>query len=412
MESKSQLRSIALILGLVVALVAMATISKAQAVEGYLYGKVYTDHNTYEGALRWGTEEVFWTDLFNAAKRNNDYARLVPKQNDGSDSWSVFDWDLSSIWENKSTTHQFTAQFGNLKEIQKTNRGYFNIKLKNGGELQVNGSGYNDLEGTIQILDPELGVLKIRWDRIQRIEFLPTPKKLEQVFGYPLYGTVTGGRKETYSGFIIWDNDERLSTDVLDGDSKGDKVAIKFSDITRIEKKGNGCDVTLKSGRTVFVENSNDVNSENRGVWVVNPEYGIIKFSWKAFRNVTFSGTTSSGPAYESFPRPVPLQATITQLDGPDVSGRIIYDVDEALDFELIEGKENDIEYQIPIRNIKRITPKNFDYSEIALRSGKTILLGGMRDVSNQNAGILVFVKGKKEPQHIRWKNINEIIFE
>lgn len=401
-----------LILGLLVALMAIATISKAQSVEGYVYGKVYTDNNTYEGALRWGTEEVFWTDLFNAAKRNNDYAKLVPKQNDGSDSWSAFDWDLSSIWANKSTTHQFTAQFGNLKEIQKTNRGYFTIKLKNGGELQVNGSGYNDLEGTVQILDQELGVLKIHWDRIQRVEFLPTPKKLEQLFGYPLYGTVTGGRKEAYSGFIIWDNDERLSTDMLDGDSNGDKVAIKFLDITRIEKKGNGCDVTLKSGRTVFVENSNDVNSENRGVWIASPEYGIIKFSWKAFKHASFSTATSSGPAYSSFPTPVPMQATITQLDGPDVSGRIIYDVDEALDFEMIEGKENDIEYQIPIRNIKRITPKNFDYSEIELRSGKTLLLGGMRDVSDQNAGILVFVKGNKNPQHIRWKGINEIIFE
>lgn len=411
MESKSQLRSLALILGLMVALLAIATITKAQTVEGYIYGKVYTENNTYEGALRWGTEEVFWTDLFNVAKRTNDYAKLVPKQNESSDSWSAFDWDLSSIWENKSTTHQFTAQFGNLKEIQR-NRGYFTIKLKNGGELDVNGTGYNDLESTIQVLDQELGVMKIRWDKIQRIEFLPTPKKLDQVFGHPLYGTVTGGRKESYSGFIVWDNDERLSTDVLDGDSRGDKVAIKFADITRIEKKGDGCDVTLKSGRTVFVENSNDVDSGNRGVLVVNPEYGIIHFSWKAFRSVTFSGTASSGQAYTSFPSPVPMQATISQLDGPDVSGRIVYDVDEALDFELIEGKENDIEYQIPIRNIKRITPKNFDYSEIELRSGKTILLGGMRDVSNQNAGILVFVKGKKTPQHIRWKAINEIIFE
>jgi len=412
MESKSLLRSWILVLGLLVALLAMAQISSAQSVDGYLYGKVYTDNNTYEGALRWGTEEVFWTDLFNASKRNNDYAKLVPAQKEDKERWSGFDWDFSSIWENKGTIHQFTCQFGNLKEIEKNDRGYYVLKFKNGGLLQVSGSGYNDLDGTVHVLDQELGVLKIKWDRIKRVEFLPTPKKLEQVFGLPLYGTVQGARKENYSGFIVWDNDERLSSDLLDGDTRDGDMAIKFSEISQITKSGNGCDVILKSGRSMFLNNSNDVNSENRGVWVVNPEYGVIKFSWKAFRSVTFSTPPSSGPAYGSFAVPVPMQATISLLDGADVSGQIIYDIDEALDFELIEGKENDIEYQIPIRNIKRITPKNFDYSLIELRSGKTLLLGGMRDVSDQNAGILVFVKGKKDPQHIRWKGINAITFD
>lgn len=410
MEQKSLQRSVMLIVGLLVGLMAMALVTSAQSVDGYIYGKVYTDKNAYEGAMRWGTEEVFWTDLFNVSKRENDYAKLVPKPTD-TDRWSGIDWDFTSIWADKGTVHQFTAQFGNLKGIEKTDRGFV-LRLKNGGQLQVSGSGYNDLEGTVQVLDRELGVLKISWDKIRRIEFLPTPKKLEQVFGFPLYGTVTGARKEMFEGFIIWDNDERVASDILNGDTQDGEVAIKFSEIQDIAKYGKGCNVTLKSGRTMFVTNSNDVNSENRGVWVVNPEYGIIKFSWKAFRSVTFSVPPSSGPSYESFPVPKPLQATISLLDGPDVSGRVVYDVDEALDFEMIEGRENDIEYQIPIRAIRRITPKNFDYSEIELQSGKTILLGGMRDVSDQNAGILVFLKGKKDPQHIRWKAIHEIIFE
>jgi hypothetical protein len=50
------------------------------------------------------------------------------------------------------------------------------------------------------VLDRELGVLKINWDKIRRVEFLPTPKNLDQVFGSPLYGTVTGARKETHTG--------------------------------------------------------------------------------------------------------------------------------------------------------------------------------------------------------------------
>lgn len=376
-----------------------------------MYGKVYTDRTTYVGPIRWGGEETFWTDLFNAGKRSNDYAKLVPKDKDDKDWWSNYDWNFSSIWENKGTSHQFTCQFGNLKEVVNTGRGYVILKLKNGGELQVSGEGYNDVGGKVQVLDEELGTMSISWDRVQRVEFMPAPAKLDLVFGQPLYGTVEGGRREKYTGFVVWDNDERLSSDKLDGDTDDGDVSFKFSEIESIEKSGDGCDVKLKSGRTVFLDGSNDVNNGNRGVLVANSEFGVIEFSWRAFRKVTFTTPPNSGPSYNDFPTPKAMTGTVSLLDGDDVSGRIIYDVDEAIDFEIIEGKENDIEYQIPLRNIKRITPKNFDYSMIELRSGRTILLGGARDVSDDNSGLLVFVKGKKEPVHIAWKRINEITF-
>lgn len=410
MKSDTIIRGFVIIIGMAVALLAMALESPAQSHEGYLYGKVYTDRTTYVGPIRWGGEEVFWTDLFNAAKRNNDYAKLVPKEKEDKDWWANYDWNFSSIWENKGTVHQFTCQFGNIKEIIPSSR-YTVLKLKNGGELQVDGEGYNDIGADIQILDEELGTISIDWDRIQRVEFLPTPAKLDLVFGQPLYGTVEGGRKEKYTGFIIWDNDERLTSDKLDGDTDDGDISVKFADIESIEKSGSGSDVKLKSGRTLQLDGSNDVNNGNRGILVVNPEFGVIKFSWRSFRRVSFTTPPSSGQSFGSFPAPKPMQATVSLLEGDDVSGRIIYDIDEAIDFEMVEGKENDIQYEIPLRNIKRITPKNFDYSQIELRTGQTILMGGLRDVSEDNSGVLVFVKGKKEPVHIAWKKINEITF-
>jgi hypothetical protein len=411
MTQKGTYRGIVIAIGLIVALMALALVSPAQSHEGFIYGKVYTERTTYVGPIRWGGEEVFWTDLFNAAKKNNDYAKLVPKEKEDKDWWSSYNWNFSSIWENKGTAHQFTCQFGNIKEIIPSRSDYVILKLKNGGQLQVDGEGYNDIGGKVQILDEELGTVSIPWDRIQRIEFLPTPAKLDQVFGQPLFGTVEGMRKEKYTGYVVWDNDERLSTDKLDGDTNDGDVSIKFSEIASIEKDGDGSEVKLNSGRKLFLDNSNDVNDGNRGVWVVSPDYGVIKFSWKAFKRVTFSTPSTAGQSYLQFPSPQPMQATISLLDGNDISGRIIYDIDEALDFELIEGKENYIEYQIPLRNVKKITPKNFDYSQIELRTGQSLLLGGMRDVSEDNSGLLVFVKGEKKPVHIAWKRINEIIF-
>src|SRR5262245_22705067 len=45
---------------------------------GYLYGRVETvDGGVYEGQLRWGTEESFWDDLFNANKFENENIAYV-----------------------------------------------------------------------------------------------------------------------------------------------------------------------------------------------------------------------------------------------------------------------------------------------------------------------------------------------
>jgi hypothetical protein len=409
MSSKKRL---IILLGIVTALLAIALESKSQSHEGYIYGKVYTDRTTYTGPMRWGNEEVFWSDLFNAAKSNNDYAKLVPKEASDSEWWSNYNWSFSSIWEDKETAHQFTCQFGNLKEIIPISRSRIKVKLKNGGELQLNGDGYNDVESNIQLLDEELGTISVAWERVKRIEFLPTPVKLNQVFGTPLYGTVEGLRREKYTGFIIWDNDERLGSDKLDGDNDDGDVSIKFSDITSIAKSGSGCNVRLKSSRELYLTGSNDVNNGNRGVIVVTPDMGMIKFSWKAFKQLTFLQAPHSGQAYNTFTSPKPLVGSVTVLEGADVTGRIIYDVDEVLDFEIVEGNENDIEYSIPLKNIKKITPKNSDYSQLELISGQTLFLGNTRDVSEGNSGVLVFEKGKKDPVYIAWRKINEIIFQ
>jgi hypothetical protein len=399
------------IVGIGIAVLAFAVETKAQTPEGFIYGKVYTGSTTYTGLLRWGTEEALWTDLFNASKTKDQYKKLVPQQKDENDAWFNIDWSFGSIWEDKIVPHQFTCQFGNLSEITILDNDDVKVKLKNGREFEIDGEGYNDVGSKIQILDPELGIVGVSWNKISKIEFMPAPARLETIFGTPLYGTVEGARREKFTGFIVWDNDERLSTDHLDGDADDDDVSIKFGDITAIEKQGRGSQVTLKSGRTLYLTGSNDVNNENRGVLVVTPGLGIVKVTWEAFRSVTFTSPKNTGTSYAQFTAPVFLQGTVLQLDGDDLTGRIIYDVDEMLDMEFVEGKENGIEYSVLLKNIKKITPKNSDYSMITLKNGETLLLGNAQDVSGRNGGVLVFMKGKKEPQHVSWRKINEIIF-
>jgi hypothetical protein len=98
-------------------------------------------------------------------------------------------------------------------------------------------------------------------------------------------------------------------------------------------------------------------------------------------------------------------------FDGNNISGTMIFDLDETLDVETLEGKDNEIEYTIPFRNIKSIKPKNADYSIVELKNGETLLLGEGRDVSENNDGVIILIKGQKEPKHLRWRNIEQIIF-
>jgi hypothetical protein len=402
-----------MLLGMVVALIAFVTESPAQSNEGFIYGKIYTSNNTYVGAIRWGGEEVLWTDLFNASKIDESYTKLIPEK-DKDDEWYNFNWDFNSIWTNNSATlHQFTCQFGNIKELIVGSRDNVVLKLKNGGEIKVNGQGYNDIGAKIQVTDEELGILSIDWDRISRIEFLQTPQKLSKTFGQPLFGTVEGSRREKFTGYLIWDNDERLLTDKLDGEEHGNDVSIRFSDIQSIERDGGGSTVKLNSGRELYLTGSNDVDEGNRGVIISSAETGaLVKVSWEAFRRVVFTTPTHAPQTYSDFTSPKFLSGAVSRFDGDDLKGRIVFDIDEALDFELIEGKENSIEYNFPFNKVKKITPRNRDFSQVELVSGQSLLLGELRDVSSKNGGVLVFVKGKKNPVYVSWREVNQITFD
>lgn len=408
---KSIKRWIVILVGVCIAILAFAVEVSAQSTEGFIYGKIYTDNSTYTGPLRWGTEEVLWTDLFNASKTTDQYKKLVPEKKDEDNNWLGIDWSFGSIWEDKIVPHQFSCQFGYLSVITIHPDNAVKVKLKNGREFEINGEGYNDVGSDITVADPELGVVAIKWQRIRRIEFTETPARLEAIFGQPLYGTAEGVRKEKFTGYIVWDNDERLLSDKLDGESDDGNISIKFGDIRTIERQGDGSKVILRSGRELYLTGTNDVDEENRGIFIVTPGIGVVKMNWEGFRSVTFSNPDIGNPSYSQFAPPSFLYGTVSRIDGEDLSGRIIFDIDEMLDMEIIEGRENDIEYNVLLSNIKKIVPKNHDYSSIELRNGKILLLGDGQDVSARNGGVLVFVKGKREPQYVSWKKINEIIF-
>jgi hypothetical protein len=406
-----------ILLGNLVALFILISETRAQVnTSGYIYGRVTTYDNTYQGHIRWGKEEAFWNDYFNASKGDNKrFNKYINRdENRKGSSWDDFDWDFSSIWENKYgyVTHQFSAQFGDLKSIYDIGRSDITVELKNGTSFRLDGDGYNDVGTSLRMDDDELGEITIKWDRIERVDFMPTPRNLKINGGDPIYGTVETYRKGTFTGFIQWDHDERLGEDKLDGDNRDGDVSIPFSQIRYIEKDGDGCHVELFSGRHFYLDNSNDVDNGNRGTIVSVPGIGKIDIPWRYFRNATFERAPNSGPSYDEYSVPKGLFGTVYTLDGEQISGKIIYDIDETWEIETLNGNDDEVEYQIAFRHIKAIVPKNYAYSIVELRNGDEILLGDERDVDDSNDGILVFENPRDEPIYISWRKVAEVVFD
>ncbi|WP_420384689.1 hypothetical protein [Roseivirga sp.] len=419
------MRSILLFLGIAIGVLIVLSTAQAQEARPFIYGEVETiEGDTYKGPIRWGSDEVYWVELFNATKTSNDFMRFLSKkeveelnqqQGEGGSSWLGIDLGVISIWEDRfsRSQHQLDLQFGDIKSVEPSGRSKARITLKNGVIIEAGGSGYEDVGGSVVIYDFELGEFAIRWDRIKEVRFLPAPAGTKSGFGEPIYGVVNAGRKGTFKGLIQWDSDERFMDEILNGEDRDGKKDIPFKSIKSIAKKGNGVDVVLHSGRDFYLTGSNDVNRENRGVVVFNPEIGRVVVPWRDFYDLEIVEPEATWTmTYDDFPTSRGLSGTVVTIDGEEFKGLLAYDLDEAWEFEILDANDDDVSYQIPLRNVKNIIPKNYNYSSVILRNGTNLLLGGSRDVSDDNDGILIFTSKNADPIYVRWSKIDQVIFD
>lgn len=386
----------------------------SQNDEGFIYGTVTTvDDETYTGLIRWGDEEICWFDFFNSDKDGNEFFRdltrkernkLEDKHSHWGDNWGIFDIEVSD----NEFNHVFVCMFGDILKINITGRNDVLLTFKNGEHYELEG-GSNDVGATVNVWDEELGEISIDWKRIEEVEFTDTPEKIEFKPGRPIFGRIYTEQGDEFAGYIQWDNDERLDTDELDGENEDGDFEIEFSKIKSIEKSGRGSDVVLNSGRELYLKGTNDVNSENRGIIINIVGFGRVEVEWDEFEKAVFlHDHEGSGPAYSDFGMPKRLSGTVYLKDETSVSGIINYDLDEKWDFEILSGELDDMEFFIPFRYIKKIDPKNYNFSKIVLRDGRKLLLGDAQDVTYENHGVMV-VKNEDDYDLLFFEDIDEI---
>jgi len=386
----------------------------------FIYGKITTlDNDIYEGQIRWGKEEAFWFDFFNSSKPENDNLKWLSRKevkdlNDHKYEVNNRGWNnlFRNTWYSDSDhnhTHVFACQFGDIKKITVKRRKKVRVEFKNGEHYDLDG-GSNDIGENIRINDSELGNIKLNWDRISEVEFMPTPTKLVSKYGEPLYGSVKTHSGD-FEGFLQWDHDERLTFDELNGDNEDGQMDIEFGKIKSIKKNNNGSDVTLMSGRSLHLKGSNDVNRENRGIIVNTPNYGRVDIPWDEFIEINFNNIPANmSLGYDEYEGGENLRATVKTINGEERNGFIIYDLDETFKLEMLNGVIDDIEYFIPFSAISSITPKNRRESLIILTNGEKMIFEDKVDVSESNDGVLI--KKGKDITYVPWSEVEKITFE
>lgn len=386
------------------------TPSRAQN-DGFLYGEVHTESgNVYEGRLRWGKEEAFWGDHFNSSKEDRPWVEDAPRDRDRRERIEVFGVDIGVRWGHWDGGRQFVAPFGAIRELEMHRGGELTAHMKGGHELRLDG-GSNDIGADVRVWDASLGEIKIDWDEIEKVVFKSTPSNLDVGGVHRAYGTVRTDDDRVFTGWIQWDQDECLSTDKIDGETRDGDLSIDLGRIRSIERRSRSSSrITLQDGRELVLDGTNDVDDDNRGIFVEDPKWGRVLVRWDAFDRIDFEKPGGSGPAYDDFPPGKKLEGTVVTRRGDELSGRIAWDLDEEEDWEYLNGEWRDVEYNIPFRMIASIEPRGSSSSRVVLRNGEEIELEDAADVDDGNAGI--GVKGSGNPQYVDWDDVRRVQFD
>jgi len=378
--------------------------------EGRIYGTVTTrDGEVYEGLIRWDQNEVGWLDILDGDK--------VIDRNDSESRPEIRILGIRFRIQSGSYRSDEKAsgiRFGHIKSLENTSRNKVLLFLRDGRQMEMRSTS-SDIGQSIRSIiveDRRRGIVDLTWRDIESINFTHTPAGLTSHFGDMLYGTVHTRHEQTFSGYICWDMDESLKEDLLDGEDSDERAReIPFKEITEIERYGNRrARVVLKNGETVVLSGTNDVNRSNRDILVLDPSFGQARVSWEEFERLVLEDPPFV-VTYADFPASVPLRGTVITREGESYSGDICWDNDETYTWELLDGSDGNIDYDIEFGFIQRIERNSSRSAVITLHDGRLFELSDSNDVDQDNDGIFITLDDG-EIVILDWYNFERIDFE
>ncbi|MBU1318562.1 MAG: hypothetical protein KKG33_04825 [candidate division Zixibacteria bacterium] len=405
---------IALLIGLMaVGLGFLVMPADVSAESGRIYGTIRTvDGEDFEGWIRWDKNEAFWDDILDGTKERSS-KKYRSKSRRSSKRSNLFDVARDGFFYSIGSSRQSEVKFGHIKTLVPLSSSEALIVLKSGIEFEMTGSDVGSGVREIVIDDRAEGEIYLDWDDIDEVNFQKEPNEPESK-AERLYGKVTIRRGDEYVGWIEWDVDEVLSTDVIDGDEGSRRNRkIRFEKIQSIERRSRSSAlITLKTGKTMRLSGSNDVNSENRGIRVKSAELGRVNISWSDFEKLDLMPVPLDRlPKYDSFDGGKEISGTVFTEDGEQFTGRIVWDEDETYTWEHLNGDYDDCSVVVEFSNIQSIEKSSRRGSVVTTKSGRNIVLKGSNDVDSDNNGIIVFLDNGDEVE-VDWHDFEKAEFK
>jgi hypothetical protein len=272
---------------------------------------------------------------------------------------------------------------------------------------------FNDFDDGVRVWDDRQGVLDLGPSRIRTIDLLPATRA--GAVPHRLHGTVRT-RQGDFTGFVQWNRKEEVGPDELDGRTVDGDLSLRFDTIRSIARhSGDSSLVTLLDSREIVLSDTAEAGDGNLGIYVDDRRYGRVLISWEAFERLDFS-PGGSGPAYGDFPPGRPLTGSVTTRAGRRLAGRLVYDLDESETTETLDAPSQGVDYTIPFGLIASIVlpgheERDARRARVTLHNGEELRLERAGDLSEGNAGMLIFVDGGQRPEYVLWTDVEQVDF-
>jgi len=224
------------------------------------------------------------------------YGTLTTRKGDTFTGWVVWDADevfTEDILDGEHRGKDREIPFKKIRSIERRSSGSALVILKNGDEITLRGS--NDVDSSnrgITIFVENCGAIEVDWDEFERLDFEEDSSPVEYGRfdgGRPLMGTVHTDSGESYTGRIRWDDDEEYTWEIIDTEFRGVDMDIELTNIDKIRRKGCcSAIITLWDGSEFKVDGSNDVDEDNKGIFVILDSGEEIEIDWDDFDYVDF----------------------------------------------------------------------------------------------------------------------------
>jgi hypothetical protein len=410
---------------LTVLLTALVLAPQSAPRDSRIYGRVTTSGgDVFEGYIRWDRNEGSWADLLNGTKEipweferqaerlDEEYGRRRASERSIRFMGIRISWDEDD--RDSAPTAASGLRFGHLRSLEVRSDRSATAVLKSGQEVELSG-GSTDIGRRLRGLvidDPENGRVELRWRDLEVVDFMSAPEDAPAPESKRLYGTLRARGGEEFTGFVAWDTDEILESDILDGEEGARTRKIPFRRIDTIRRAGpSGARVVLRDGEEVTLRGSNDVNDDNRGITVSDPSLGQVTVAWDSFDELRFTDAPAPGAAYSTFDGGGPLYGTVETEEGDSHTGFIRWDNDEQDSWEILDGEEDGIDFDIEFGQLSTVEKRGSWGAEVTLLDGRRFVLEESNDVNADNKGIFItFDDG--ETVLVPWRDFERVTFE